>query len=204
MSRAAVFLDRDGTVIEHVHHLTNASDVRLIERAAEAIRQLQQANYACVIVTNQSVVGRGMLTLNGLDSVHEAMDRQLAEHGVSLDGLYFSSHVPTQKDPTVIEHPDRKPGPGMLQRAAAELGLDLARSWMIGDSISDIHAGRNAGCRGSILVRTGVGHRVSVKDDAIDFAASDLYDAAQYILKRGGGTAPPREQSTAQGRDSSS
>lgn len=205
MSRPCIFLDRDGTVIQHVHHLTEASDVQIIDRAAEAIAALQRAGYVCVIVTNQSVVGRGMLSLDGLDKVHEAMDRQLAERGVSLDGLYFCPHIPTQKDPTVIEHPDRKPGPGMLLRAAEELDLDLTRSWMIGDSISDIYAGKNAGCRGSILVRTGMGHRVDADDHAIDFVASNLYDAACYILSDGDGSSSPHNQSTnTYGRNSSS
>jgi D-glycero-D-manno-heptose 1,7-bisphosphate phosphatase len=83
----------------------------------------------------------------------------------------------------VIEHPDRKPGPGMLQRASRELQLDLARSWMIGDALSDVLAGRNAGCRGSILVRTGYGRRAEAGLQAADCVVDDLAAAVQYIVR---------------------
>jgi D,D-heptose 1,7-bisphosphate phosphatase len=180
--RPAVFLDRDGTVIEHVHYLCNPEEVRLIPGVAEAIRRLQSRGYACVIVTNQSVVGRGMLTEEGLEGIHQVMHRQLAEHGVALDGLYFCPTAPVQADPLTIEHPDRKPAAGMLLRAAGELQLDLSRSWMIGDSLSDVLAGQNAGCRGSILVRTGRGAEVDATHPAIDHVAKDLSGAADLIV----------------------
>jgi len=128
----AAFLDRDGTIIQHVHHLTNPADVRLVPGAGEAIARLQRAGYACVVITNQSVLGRGMIDQAGLDAVHAEVDRQLAEHQVVLDGWYVCPHVPTVDDPTIVEHPDRKPGPGMLLQAAGELQLDLAASWMVG------------------------------------------------------------------------
>jgi D-glycero-D-manno-heptose 1,7-bisphosphate phosphatase len=85
------------------------------------------------------------------------MNRQLAAEGVSVDAIYYCPEAPAHEDRTVVEHDDRKPGPGMLIRAARELDLDLGRSWMVGDMISDILAGINARCRGSILVRTGKG-----------------------------------------------
>src|SRR5207248_1764148 len=112
----------------------------------------RQAGFACVVATNQSAVGKGMITLAELGHIHVEMLRQLRDEGAMLDGLYSCPFSPnhTQKD-----HPDRKPAPGMLLRAARELGLDLANSWMVGDRESDVLAGRNAGCRESILVRTG-------------------------------------------------
>ena len=130
--RPAVFLDRDGTIIEHVHHLTDPDDVRLIPGAAKAIRLLRSAGYACVVVTNQSVIGRGMLTVDGLERVHDEMHRQLTQHGAELDGIYYCPVLPAASDRTIVEHPDRKPGPGMLLRASQDLDLDLSRSWMIG------------------------------------------------------------------------
>lgn len=178
----AIFLDRDGTVIEHVHHLIDPSLVKLIDGAAEAIKVFQRAGYACVIVTNQSVIGRGLLTLEGLDRIHEEMNRQLAEHGVTIDGIYFSPHAPKCDDMETIDHPDRKPGPGMLLRAADELNLDVSRSWMIGDSLSDVLAGRNAGCRGTMLVRTGCGAKVDADHPAIDEVVNDLGAAPERIL----------------------
>src|SRR5205823_3037923 len=87
--------------------------------------------------------------------IHAEMNRQLAEVGVVLDGIYSSTTAPATKDKLALDHPDRKPAPGLLLRAAAELHLDLARSWMIGDTLRDILAGQNAGCLGCLMVRTG-------------------------------------------------
>jgi D-glycero-D-manno-heptose 1,7-bisphosphate phosphatase len=181
--RRAVFLDRDGTIIEHVHLLTQPSQVRLIPGAADAIRNLQSLDYACIIVTNQSVIGRGMLTESGLDEVHNEMHRQLAQHNVRLDGVFFCPAAPTTADRTVIEHHDRKPGPGMLQKAAREMLLDLSRSWIIGDMQSDMLAGRNARLRGTILVRTGQGDAVDPNDPSVDYVATDLLEASRLIAR---------------------
>ncbi len=158
--RPAAFLDRDGTIIEHVHYLTDPRDVRLLPGAAGAIRRLREAGYACVVVTNQSAIGRGMLTEAGaVQLIHDEMNRQLAAEGVAVDAIEFCPDLPSGSDRTAVESLDRKPGPGMLFRAAEELGLDLDASWMVGDLVSDVLAGINAGCRGSILVRTGPGRR---------------------------------------------
>jgi D-glycero-D-manno-heptose 1,7-bisphosphate phosphatase len=181
--RRAVFLDRDGTVIEHVHLLTQPDQVKLIPGAADAIRNLQLLDYACIIVTNQSVIGRGLLTEKGLDEVHAEMHRQLAQHNVRLDGVFFCPEAPTTSDRTVIQHPDRKPGPGMLQRAAREMLLDLSRSFIIGDMHSDMLAGRNAKLRGTILVRTGQGDAVDPNDRSVDYVATDLLEASRLIAR---------------------
>lgn len=179
----AVFLDRDGTLIALVHHLTDPAEVRLIPGAAGAVADLRAAGYRVVIVTNQSVVGRGMLTEAGLAEVHAEMARQLAAEGTAVDGVYFCPLAPVQKDPTVVEHPMRKPGPGMLLQAAAEMGLDLAQSWMVGDTVSDMLAGRNAGCR-TVLVRTGYGARYAHPRETYDDVAEDLAAAAGLIRER--------------------
>lgn len=179
--KRAIFLDRDGTVIELVHHLADPEKVRVLPRAAAAINAARRAGYVMVLVTNQSAVGRGLLTLEGLAQVHAEVVRQLRNDGAELDGFYFCPVEPKVSDPTVIEHPDRKPGPGMLLRAAAELELELASSYMIGDTISDLLAGRNAGCRASILVRTGYGRDVSA-DGVADHVAEDLFHAIEMVL----------------------
>lgn len=183
--KPAVFLDRDGTLLQFVHYLRDPDDVNLIDGAAEAIAALQAAGYACVVVTNQSAIGRGMLSEAGLVAVHDAMHRQLARHGVALDGVYHCPIAPSVDDPTVIEHPDRKPGPGMLRRAAADLALELRRSWMIGDSISDLLAGHHAGCRGSILVRTGYGAACDIASAPVAHVADDLPAAARWVIEQG-------------------
>jgi D-glycero-D-manno-heptose 1,7-bisphosphate phosphatase len=176
-----VFLDRDGTVIEHVHHLRRWQDVRLVSGAANAIGRLREAGYACVIVTNQSVVGRGMLDLDGLGRIHEEMHRQLAEADTRVDGLYYCTLAPSATTQDIVEHPDRKPGPGMLLRGARDLGLDVSRSWMVGDSLSDLLAGKNAGCLGSILVLTGYGKKTS-RETGWQPCVPDIAAAADWVL----------------------
>ncbi|NMF63591.1 D,D-heptose 1,7-bisphosphate phosphatase [Brasilonema octagenarum UFV-E1] len=182
--RPAVFLDRDGTLIKHVHHLCSPEQVVLEQGAAEALCLLQSAGFACVVVTNQSVVGRGMLTFEGLKAIHDKMEQLLSMQGASVEGIYFSTHVPRTSDLRKVEYFDRKPGPGMLLLAAQELGLSVADSWMIGDSISDVLAGVNAGCKGSCLLKTGLYSLEWQDDNQISFLASDILDAVQIILKQ--------------------
>ena len=179
---AAVFLDRDGTLIEQVHHLNRVDQVSLLPDAWDALRRLREGGYRLMVVTNQSVIGRGMLTEAGLEEIHSEMRRQLAEYQVAIDAIYHCPVAPSLSDQRVVEHPDRKPGPGMLLRAAREHGIDLSRSWMIGDMISDLLAGRNAGVRGTIGVRTGYGGRLEPGDPAIDYLVDDLAAAVEVIL----------------------
>ncbi|MFP4145143.1 MAG: D-glycero-alpha-D-manno-heptose-1,7-bisphosphate 7-phosphatase [Phycisphaeraceae bacterium] len=185
--RPAVFLDRDGTLIEQVPYLSDPAKARLLPGAAEAVRDLRKAGYACVLVTNQSALGRGMFGRDALDAVHAEVVRQLEAGGTELDGWYFCPVVPETKDRSRVEHPDRKPGPGMLERAAADLGLDLGRSWMVGDMVSDVLAGRHAGCRGSILVSTGLaGEQGDAARRAATRTVRDLSEAARVILASDG------------------
>jgi D-glycero-D-manno-heptose 1,7-bisphosphate phosphatase len=181
--RPAVFLDRDGTVIEAVHYLRDPAAVRLLPGAGVALARLRAAGFACVLITNQSAIGRGLLTVEGLYQVHAELCRQLGAHGAELDGFYFCPSVPLSDDRTVIDDPDRKPSPGMILRAASDLDLDLDRSWMIGDMVSDVLAGRNAGCRGLIFVASGQGRPEDLS--GLDCARlPDLAAAADYILER--------------------
>jgi histidinol-phosphate phosphatase family protein len=184
--RPAVFLDRDGTIIEHVHYLSNPLDVRLIPGAAQAIQRLRSAGFACIVVSNQSAVGRGMITLAQLDLIHAEMNRQLDAEGAAVDAIYFCPEAPANDDRTVIEHSDRKPGPGMLFRASDDLTLDLDASWMVGDMISDVLAGLNAGCRGNVLVRTGKALTEADTGPGIEYQiANDIGAAAELILNQG-------------------
>src|SRR5688572_6714464 len=181
--RPAVFFDRDGTLVEDVPYLSDPAGIRLLPGAAPALRRLRDAGWACVLVTNQSGIGRGLITLENLHDIHAALGRQLEAAGAALDGIYYCPHAPCSDDKTVIEHPDRKPGPGMLQRAACELGLDLVRSWIIGDQLSDMLAGRNAGCRGGILVRTGHDLAPALAALGLDWpVANDVLAAVDRIV----------------------
>ena len=120
--------------------------------------------------------------LDQLEEIHEELKRQLRSSGTELDGIYFAPHKPCQMDETVIECPDRKPGHGMLVQAAAELNLDLPNSWMIGDRISDVLAGLNAGCR-SIRVRTGFTYQDSLPLCEDNYETVDtLQDALRCVL----------------------
>jgi D,D-heptose 1,7-bisphosphate phosphatase len=184
--KPAVFLDRDGTIIAHVHYLGDPKDVRLLPGAAEAIRRLRAGGFTCVVVTNQSAIGRGMITEAQLALIHDEMNRQLAAEGTAVDAIEYCPEAPAADDRSTVEHADRKPGPGMLFRAASRLGLDLDVSWMVGDMLSDVLAGINARCRGSILVRTGKGLSAE-EEEALGGSHSyhttaDLPAAADLIL----------------------
>jgi D,D-heptose 1,7-bisphosphate phosphatase len=184
-SRPAAFFDRDGTLIEKVHYLSEPEQVRLLPGTAESLRRLRDAGFACVVVTNQSAVGRGLFSEARLHEIHDEMNRQLAAEGAAVDAIYYCTHVPDLEDRTVITLPDRKPGPGMLLRAAEELDLDLEASWMVGDMISDVLAGINAGCQGSILVHTGKGLTDAERRLSIPYEDADnLVEAADLILGR--------------------
>jgi lipopolysaccharide heptosyltransferase II len=150
--RPAVFLDRDGVLLDLVPYLRDPGEVRLAPGAGAALRRLGEAGLPFVVVTNQSAVARGMLDRAGLFRVHLRMLRLLEAEGVQPLGIEFCPHHPEHGEPCDC----RKPSPGMLQRAAHRFNLDLARSVMVGDSDSDLQAGQRAGCR-TILARTGYG-----------------------------------------------
>lgn len=186
--RPAVFIDRDDTLIE-CRSVTTDGDlgdpglVRLKPGAAEACRRLRDAGYVLVVITNQGGVARGRYTLRDVERVNQRVDDL-------LDGLIDAFRVcPYHPEGLVpeyrAEHPWRKPAPGMLLDAAAELGIDLGVSWVIGDSLRDCQAGRAAGCRGSILVAPA-GDREAAGDPAVSCVARSLPEAAQTVLKAGG------------------
>jgi D-glycero-D-manno-heptose 1,7-bisphosphate phosphatase len=157
----AVFFDRDGVLIEDSHYVAGVHEVRLIPGVAEAVRRVQAAGFATVVVTNQSGVARGMFAEDVVHQVHKHIE---AETGLRFDRW---EHCPHHTDGTVPQFTFacdcRKPKPGMLRRAAAALGLDLSASWLIGDRESDLQAALAAGCR-SILVKTGYGPNVPVHE----------------------------------------
>lgn len=177
--RPAVFLDRDGTLTRYVGFVLEPQQIQLETGAVESIARLRSAGFVIVLVTNQSAIGRGMLTEAGLADIHRELLWQLDACGERIDAIYYCPDFPSERDETVIESADRKPGPGMLLQAARELNLDLQQSWMIGDRMSDVHAGINAGCCGSLRVRTGLepppaagGLEFTTVDDIV--AATDL------------------------------
>src|SRR5882724_10476415 len=173
----AVFLDRDGTIMEDSNYVGDVARVVLIPSAAPALRRLQDAGYKLFIVTNQSGVGRGYFTREDVESIHAHLDEHFGKAGVRLDRYYVCPHHPEENCDC------RKPKPKFLLEAAREYGLDLSRCFMIGDRASDIQAGLNAGTK-TILVLTGGGRETLAKHEVNpDYAVGDIGEAAALILK---------------------
>jgi histidinol-phosphate phosphatase family protein len=151
----AVFLDKDGTLLVDVPYNVEPDRMRLMPTAAEALLGLEDAGYTLIVVSNQSGVARGLFPVEALEPVRARLEELFHHAGARLAGFYFCPHLPGGKDPRYGVACDcRKPAAGLLLRAAAELDLDLAASWMLGDILDDVEAGNRAGCR-SILVGTG-------------------------------------------------
>ncbi len=156
MKRTAVFLDRDGTIIEDLGYTGDPDRVRLIHGAADAIRRISQGGRLVVIVSNQSGVARGLFDETALARVHARVEALLQDQGARLDGAYYCPYLDGPEATVEAYRCDselRKPKPGMLLQAARELNIDLSRSWMIGDSVCDVEAGARAGCRTILISR---------------------------------------------------
>jgi len=185
MAEKAVFMDRDGTIIEDPGYLADLDAVKLLPGVELAIKSLAQAGYKLVVVTNQSGIARGMLTEEQLERIHGEMRRQLGEHNAHIDGIYYCPYHPEGTvEGYAVDSPLRKPEPGMLLKAAGDLGIDLSESWMVGDSPRDIDAGQRAGCR-TIRVRTpgAAGREDQDEDVHADFTVRNLVDAARVIMR---------------------
>jgi D-glycero-D-manno-heptose 1,7-bisphosphate phosphatase len=172
--RRYVLLDRDGTVIAEKDYLSSVDQVEILPGAVEGLSLLSVAGYGLIIITNQSGIARGKLTLETLAEIHSVIERRLADAGVHIDAFYYCPHLPEEGCDC------RKPKPLMAEKAAAEFGFDLAQSFVIGDKLSDIELGRNCGAR-TILVRTGYGREYEAAGLKADYVAEDLLEAALYI-----------------------
>ena len=159
----AVFLDRDGTINEEVGYLDRMEKLQLIPGAAEAIRWINESGMKAVVVSNQSGVARGIFDELFVAEIHARLREMLLAEGASLDGIYYCPHHPMEGRVEYLKICDcRKPAPGLLLRAVAELHIDPARSYMVGDTLKDIEAGGRAGAQG-ILVRTGYGEEAAAE-----------------------------------------
>lgn len=152
----AIFLDRDGTLNRHVGFVTEAPQLELLPGVAEAVRNINQSRYLAIVVTNQPVIARGEVTIEELDNIHNRLETLLGQEGAYVDAIYYCPHHPHkgysgERPEYKIDCDCRKPNPGLLLRAAENFNIDLAASWMVGDSESDIQAGKSAGCRTALL-----------------------------------------------------
>ena len=183
MARPAVFLDRDGTVIADKVHLTEPIEVELVPGAAEAVHRLNGAGLFTVIVSNQSVIARGMTTLEMVDAAMDRVQELLLEDGAFIDAFYYCPHHEEFSGPCDC----RKPKPGMLFDAAVEHDLDLSRSYMVGDWWSDVGAGQAAGLP-AILIRgaewDGIPVEAKLEEHGLvpDVWVDSLSEAVDWIL----------------------
>lgn len=189
VQRPAIFLDRDGTINEEASYITRPEQLKLLPGAAEGVRKMRAAGYRIVVVTNQPVIARGDCTTEQLLRIHDHMEMELSREGAFLDGIYYCPHHPDkgfagERAELKMECDCRKPGDGMLRRAARELNLDLTQSWLIGDRTGDIQAAHTCGIR-SILLRTGMGGSDEHYDAAPDYTFDDLLAAADFVAGQG-------------------
>jgi D-glycero-D-manno-heptose 1,7-bisphosphate phosphatase len=155
---AALFLDRDGVVVEETEYLCRVEDIKIVPGAAAAIAAANNRKIPVVLITNQAGIGRGYYGWSEFAAVQSALAAALETHGAFLDAVYACPYHPDGKGAFAHpDHPARKPNPGMILRAADDLGLDLAKSWLVGDRAIDIEAAKRAGLAGAMQVMTGYG-----------------------------------------------
>ena len=182
--KAAVFLDRDGTINIEKNYLYRAEDFELLPGVGEAIAMLNRAGYLVVVVSNQSGVGRGYYSEADVRLLHQHLDQVLSPYGATIAAYYFCPHHPDHAEGEYLQDCTcRKPLPGMILQAATDLNLDLSVSFMVGDKLVDAEAGRAAGCT-SILVKTGYGAREAAEAPRDVPICDNLLAAAEFIAKR--------------------
>ena len=185
--RPAVFLDRDGTIIEESGYLERLERLVFFPFSVDAIRLLNRAGFAVVVITNQAGIARGIVKPSFVHEAHQYIASRVEAGGGRIDGFYFCPHYTSGTVSEFVRACDcRKPAHGMLTRAAADLGLDLTRSFAVGDRWHDVAAGTAAGVRG-VLVRTGLGRREEAAPEPGTEPAAivdDLAAAAAWILEQ--------------------
>lgn len=183
--RRAVFLDRDGTIVRQVELLTWDSKMRILSGAAQAIRVFNRLGFLVIVVSNQPVVARGLITSAGIRRMNQVLARRLLQRGAQIDAFYFCPHHPKA---TLKEYrmrcSCRKPGAGMIRQGVRDHSIDLRKSFMVGDSVIDVVAGKRAKLT-TILVKSGPGHSRLDKlyNVKADFVVKNLSAAANIIKK---------------------
>jgi D-glycero-D-manno-heptose 1,7-bisphosphate phosphatase len=177
----AVFVDRDGTICFDRHYLSNPDGLELIPTVAEGIKRLNDAGIPVIVVTNQSGVGRGFFDEDQLKAIHERMEDVLAEHGARVNDIYYCPHMPNSGCNC------RKPAPGMLLKASDEHGIDLKRSFVIGDRMMDIEMAHAVGAKGILVPEPGNQYRVEKEmedsEEKPDYSIDTFMNAVEWILR---------------------
>jgi D-glycero-D-manno-heptose 1,7-bisphosphate phosphatase len=181
MKERAILLDRDGTLVEPRHYPTRPEELHVFDGIDAPLRRLQTAGFRLALITNQGGLAHGYFSADQLERMHDHLTAELAGRGVRLDAIYYCPHHPAGVVPELARDCDcRKPQPGMLLRAAADLELDLQRSWFVGDILDDIEAGRRAGCR-TVLVDLGTESLPELALRTPEFVARDTAHALRLI-----------------------
>ncbi|MBI5471795.1 MAG: HAD family hydrolase [Ignavibacteriae bacterium] len=180
------FLDRDGTLNVEVDFLRTPDQLQVYPGAARAVRKLNDRKITTCVISNQSGIARGYLSEANLIPIHAKLREEMLNEGATLDRIYYCPHHPTSGiEPYNIDCDCRKPKPGMLRRAERELGIDLARSFVVGDSVVDMQAGNTVGAT-TILVQTGYGEAslrtCTLEEIPVDFVAPTVVEAIDFIL----------------------
>lgn len=181
-NQRAVFLDRDGTIIKHVEYLYRLQDLRFLPKAKEAIKLLNKFNIPTVVITNQPVIAKGLLTERGVIKIHQRIQEILKKAGAKIDMFYFCPHHPNAalvKYRLICEC--RKPSIGLFKEAAKRFNIIAQQSYMIGDSFRDVEAGKNFGCK-TIGVKCGISE---FQQSIPNFWSENLYEAVKLILGKG-------------------
>jgi histidinol-phosphate phosphatase family protein len=175
--RSFVFVDRDGVINRNIDgdYVRNWSQFEFLPGAKEALARLAKANWGVAVVSNQGCINKGLVGVDVLEDIHRRMNANIVQAGGWIDGIYICPHRNEENCDC------RKPKPGLLVRAAKELGIDPAGAWLVGDAAADIAAGRTFGCR-TILVLSGRTAPADAKKAGADRTASDLAEAVKIIL----------------------
>lgn len=174
---AAIFLDRDGVIIENRDtYVRSWADVAFLPGSFEALARLSSSSYKIVIVTNQSAVGRGIISIQTAEEISRRIIETIVEHGGRIDGVFMCPHAPDAGCDC------RKPRPGLFFQAATALAIDLSVSCMIGDAVSDLAAGQNAGIRKNYLVRTGRGAVQALRPEAASLQSFTVCDSLADVV----------------------
>ena len=197
MSNKAIFLDRDGTLIEDPGYINHPDQVKLLDGVAEALIELKGMGYKLIVASNQSGVARGIVTEKVLGEIHNRLNQLLTENGTRLDGIYYCPYHPDGAVSKYRKDSDlRKPNPGMLLAAADEMDIDLGRSWAIGNSGRDVEAGLRAGCKTIRIDVPSHNKQPEFGEPNPDFKAVNMKEAVNIIKKyhRSSGEHPTQAQ----------